>query len=61
MKRDSRASFSEESPLLLANTIQLGEIHQYGTPIILNQLAGWAVEFQWLVPDDITFGTQDFT
>lgn len=60
MKRDSRASFDEESPLLLAHAIQVGEIQQYGTPIILNQLAGWAVEFTWLTADDISFGINDF-
>lgn len=61
MKRDSRASFDEGSPLLLANAIQLGEIHQHPTPIILNMLAGWAVEFSWLVPEDIRFGMEDFS
>jgi len=61
MKRDSRASFDEASPLLMANAIQLGEIHQHPTPIILNMLAGWAVEFTWLVPEDIRFGMEDFS
>ncbi len=60
MKRDSRANFDEDSPLLLANAIQLGQISQSPTPIILKQLAGWAVEFQWLIPEDITYGTTDF-
>ena len=60
MKRDSRANFDEESPLLLANAIQLGEIKQYPTPVILNQLAGWSVEFKWIMPFDINFGKNDF-
>lgn len=60
MKRDSRANFDEESPLLLANAIQLGEIKQYPTPVILNQLAGWSVEFKWIMPFDINFGAGDF-
>jgi hypothetical protein len=61
MKRDSRQSFDDESPLLAANAIQLGEIRQYPTPVILKTLAGWAVEFKWLVPEDISFGAEDFT
>ncbi len=60
MKRDSRASFDEDSPLLAANAIQLGEIKQYATPVILNTLAGWSVEFRWIMPFDINFGKDDF-
>lgn len=60
MKRDSRASFDEDSPLLLANAIQIGEIRQYPTPIFFGLLSGWMVEFKWLLPEDINFGIEDF-
>jgi hypothetical protein len=60
MKRDSHMQFGESSSLLLAHAIHLGEIKQYPTPIILDSLAGWSVEFTWLVPDDITYGINDF-
>ncbi|GAB2780345.1 hypothetical protein GCM10027275_24860 [Rhabdobacter roseus] len=60
MKRDSRAMYNEESTLLLANAIQLGNIKQYPAPLILNEFTGWCVEFEWLVPDDISFGMGDF-
>lgn len=60
MKRDSRMQFGEESTLLTANAIQLGEVRQYPTPVLLKSLAGWSVEFTWSVPDDITYGMNDF-
>ena len=61
MKRDTLIQFGEDSALLAANTIQIGVIKQYPSPIILNSLIGWCVEYTWIIPDDITFGKDDFS
>jgi len=60
MKRDANIQFGEESALLASNAIQIGSIKQYPSPIILNHLIGWCVEFTWIIPDDITYGKDDF-
>lgn len=45
---------------LSGNAITIGNIHQYPTPIILNIAAGWAVEFEWVVAEDLSFGMNDW-
>lgn len=59
MKRDANFAFSENAPL--APFVQIGTISQYPTPIILNIATGWAVEFEWIMPENITYGMDDFS
>lgn len=60
MRRDSIIQYGEESALLSSHAIQIGEIKQYPSPIILNTLLGWCVEFTWIIPADLSYGKDDF-
>jgi len=59
MKRDTTAAFGQSD--ILNKVVQIGKIKQRPTPVILNVATGWAVEFEWILADDITFGMDDYS